>query len=65
MFLRQNKNLRKMINTGGLVQTKDSLHLALKPIIIFAQFFAVFPVDGIASPDTSQLKYLYLFLNNY
>ncbi|KAF7989424.1 hypothetical protein HCN44_008098 [Aphidius gifuensis] len=46
-----------MINTGGLVQTTDSLHLALKPIIIFAQFFAVFPVDGIASPDTSQLKF--------
>ncbi|XP_031780266.1 gustatory receptor for sugar taste 64f isoform X3 [Nasonia vitripennis] len=45
-------------NSGAnLVESTRSFHCALRPIIILAQCFAVFPVSGVRSPDATHLKF--------
>lgn len=34
----------------------DSLHASMRPIIMLAQFFSLFPVSGVNSPDSSYLR---------
>ncbi|KAK0172241.1 hypothetical protein PV328_005586 [Microctonus aethiopoides] len=46
-----------VVNSGNFIHHSDSLHVALRPIITLAQCFAVLPVNGINSPDTSGLKF--------
>ncbi|XP_063972237.1 gustatory receptor for sugar taste 64f-like isoform X3 [Diachasmimorpha longicaudata] len=45
------------VNPTHFVQNSDSLHTAIKPIINLAQCFAVFPVNGVNTPDSSHLKF--------
>ncbi|XP_012345927.1 gustatory receptor for sugar taste 64f-like isoform X1 [Apis florea] len=35
----------------------DSLHASMRPIIMLAQFFSLFPVSGVNSPDASYLRF--------
>ncbi|XP_034949685.1 gustatory receptor for sugar taste 64f-like isoform X2 [Chelonus insularis] len=47
----------EMRNSGCPMQNADSLHVALRPVIYLAQCFALFPVNGINSKDTSGLRF--------
>nr|QHN69203.1 gustatory receptor 5 [Sirex noctilio] len=44
-------------SSGQFVESTDSLHSALKPIILLAQCFAVLPISGANSLDASYLKF--------
>ncbi|XP_076235177.1 gustatory receptor for sugar taste 64f [Calliopsis andreniformis] len=36
---------------------KDSLHASMRPIIMLAQCFSIFPVSGVNTPDASYLRF--------
>lgn len=39
-----------------IISDENSLHSAITPVLMLAQFLAVFPVRGIYGPNTTYLK---------